>query len=109
MNLRFADTWPTRALGLLWGAHEDDVLVLRPCNDVHTCFMRRPVDLAFADSNGRVIKVVRGLAPWRRARTRRASLVLERFARPTPWPAEGDLLPEAVLLRTPQQPGKDLP
>ena len=110
MNLRFADTWPARARGLLWGAREDDVLVLHPCNDVHTCFMRRPVDLAFVDGGGRVLKVVRGLAPWRRARARNAVLVMERFARPAPWPVEGDLLPEALLSRTPKrQTGKDLP
>ena len=106
MNLRFADTWPTRARGLLWGAHEDDVLVLRPCNDVHTCFMRRPVDLAFADSDGRVIKVVRALCPWRRIRIREAALTVERLARPGPWLTEGETLSH---LASNDQAGKDQP
>lgn len=63
MNVRIVGSWPSRARGLLWGASPDDVLVLVPCRDVHTCFMRQPVDVAFVGSDGVVLAVERGLPP----------------------------------------------
>ncbi len=40
-------------------------LLLRPCGDVHTFFMRFPLDLLFLDANDRVVRVARGVGPWR--------------------------------------------
>jgi len=39
--------------------------MLAPCPAVHTAFMRFPIDVVFVDREGRVRKIVRGLAPWR--------------------------------------------
>ena len=39
-------------------------LVLRPCRHVHTVGMRFPIDVAFCDVQGLVLKT-RTLAPWR--------------------------------------------
>ena len=42
-------------------------LVLAPCTAVHTMFMRFAIDLVFVDADGRALRVVRNLAPWRAA------------------------------------------
>jgi len=46
------------------------------CRAVHTCGMRYPVDVAFLDCRGRVLRVAR-LAPWRAAWCRHADSVVE--------------------------------
>ena len=68
-HLEVADTFWKRAIGLMgrkklaagWG-----FLILR-CNSIHTCFMRFPIDAIFLDQDYRVVKVVRGVKPWRMA------------------------------------------
>jgi uncharacterized membrane protein (UPF0127 family) len=59
----------TRRRGLLG---RDDLsagsaMVIAPCNAVHTCRMRFPIDVVFAARDGRVTKIVRHLAAWRAA------------------------------------------
>ncbi len=46
-----------RARGLLGRDGIDGVLVLRPCRNVHTVGMRFPIDVAFCDSTGVVLKM----------------------------------------------------
>jgi len=43
-------------------------LELLPCRAVHTFAMRRSIDVAFVDADGRVLRSVPCLAPWRTAR-----------------------------------------
>ncbi len=40
-------------------------LVLKPCNSIHTYFMRFPIDVLFVDKANRVIKTLPGLKPYR--------------------------------------------
>ena len=40
-------------------------LVLAPCWAVHTAFMRFAIDVIFVSQEGRVVRVVTGIAPWR--------------------------------------------
>ena len=40
-------------------------LLIPRCNAVHTCFMRFPIDVTFLDGDGRVVKTVRNVRPWR--------------------------------------------
>jgi uncharacterized membrane protein (UPF0127 family) len=40
-------------------------LVLEPARQVHTLFMRFPIDVVFCDSEWRVLRVYRSLEPWR--------------------------------------------
>ena len=40
-------------------------LYIAPCTSVHTFFMRFPIDAAFLDRSGRVLRVYRNLRPWR--------------------------------------------
>ena len=40
-------------------------LLIERCNAIHTFFMRFPIDATFLDRQGRVVKVVRNIRPWR--------------------------------------------
>ena len=40
------------------------MLILR-CNAIHTFFMRFPIDATFYDREGRVVRIVRNVRPWR--------------------------------------------
>jgi uncharacterized membrane protein (UPF0127 family) len=69
-----------RLVGLIGrrGWDETDGLLIRPCNSIHTCFMRMPIDVVFADRDGVVLDVVPARPPWRLGPlTWRAAWVLE--------------------------------
>lgn len=56
-------------------------LVLRPCRSIHMFFMRIPLDVLFVDGDGRVVRVVHGIRPWRATwvvRGARAAIELNR-------------------------------
>ena len=40
-------------------------MLIPKCNCIHTFFMRFPIDAMFLDKNGRTVKVVRNVRPWR--------------------------------------------
>lgn len=69
-----ADTKGARSKGLLGRDGIDGAIVLRPCRSVHTLGMRFPLDIAYLDADGMVIRIVRmkrhriGLPVWK-ART----------------------------------------
>lgn len=52
-------------------------LLLPRCRSVHTFGMRFPLDVAFLDPEGRVVRLVRGVPPRRVAGCRLARHVLE--------------------------------
>lgn len=53
-----ADDRRTRARGLLGRDSLDGALVLRPCRWIHTLGMRFPLDVAYLDADGVVVKTV---------------------------------------------------
>jgi uncharacterized protein len=57
----------SRLRGLLGRARlaEGEGLLLRPCQAVHTFFMRYPIDVLFLDEQGRVVGLRPELRPWR--------------------------------------------
>ena len=55
----------------------DEALWLEPCSGVHTVAMRAPIGCAFLDAEGRVLRMVDPLPPWRAARARGARAVVE--------------------------------
>jgi uncharacterized protein len=69
LTIHRAESFGERLLGLL--ARDpllaDEALYLAPCASVHTVFMRYPIDVAFVDREGRVLKLVSGLVPYRAA------------------------------------------
>jgi len=52
-------------------------LILAPCLAVHTAFMRFAIDVVFVDRDGRALKIVSDLAPWRMAWSPSAHAVVE--------------------------------
>jgi uncharacterized protein len=59
-----AGTRRARRRGLLGRVDFEGALVLRPCRHVHTLFMRFPIDVAFCDAEGVVVRMC-CLRPWR--------------------------------------------
>ena len=40
-------------------------MLITKCNCIHTFFMRFPIDATFLDGQGRIVKTVKGIRPWR--------------------------------------------
>lgn len=62
-----ADSLWARLVGLMFqkelrGA---DGLMLDPCRSIHTFFMRYSLDVVFLNSRNEIIKIIRGMKPWR--------------------------------------------
>lgn len=77
---RIANTTVSRMVGLLSsrGLAEGEGLWIEPCNSIHTWFMRFTIDALFLDREGRVLKAISRMKPWRLTWiTRRAVGVLE--------------------------------
>ena len=57
----------SRMKGLMFSESmpECDGFLIKPCNSIHTFFMRYPLDLIFLDKNFKVVKVIYDLAPWK--------------------------------------------
>jgi len=54
-----ADSKKSRSKGLLGRDGLDGAMVLQPCRWVHTLGMRFPLDVAFLDSDGMVVRIAR--------------------------------------------------
>ena len=69
----------SRRRGLLGQASLGDgaAMLIAPSNAVHTFFMRFPIDVAFVDRSGRVLKTRRDVQPWRLAAALRGFAVVE--------------------------------
>lgn len=42
-----------------------DGLLLKPCKQVHTLFMKAPIDVYYLDKEGTVLAAFRSVKPWR--------------------------------------------
>lgn len=62
-----ADTLFKRIIGLLGkkGLKQDQALILRPCNSIHTFFMQFPIDVIFVDSDNKIVKAISNMRPFR--------------------------------------------
>ena len=65
-----------RLRGLIGRSGEVALLIPR-CRSVHTFFMRCALDLLWLDGAGRVVRIDRGVPPWRVRSCRSARSVLE--------------------------------
>jgi uncharacterized membrane protein (UPF0127 family) len=76
-SAEIADSRTARRTGLLGRDHLEGALVLTPCRWIHTIGMRFPIDVAFLDEHGTVVKTMHmhrrriGVPVWS------ASLVIE--------------------------------
>ena len=68
-----------RRKGLLGrsGLEPASALIIAPCFSIHTMFMRFDIDAVFVDEDGRAVKVVRDMTPWRIAVNPTAHAVVE--------------------------------
>ncbi len=66
-RVQMAQDFRSRSKGLLGrrGLAQDEGLLIKPCNSIHTFFMKFPIDVIFLDKNGRIVKIATGIKPWR--------------------------------------------
>ena len=67
VRAKVARTFAERAKGLIGTkdlAPGEGMLILR-CNCIHTFFMSFAIEATFLDREDRIVKVVRGIRPWR--------------------------------------------
>src|SRR4051794_10404064 len=74
-----ASTFASRLLGLalLSGLPSGHALLIADCRSIHTFGMRFPIDVAFLDERGRILRVEGSVGPWRLLTCRRAFAVIE--------------------------------
>lgn len=99
MRIEIASSLLGRMRGMLARRDYPDLLLLTPCNDIHTFGMRYAIDVAFLSRDGVVLETRRSLAPRRRARCKRAASTLERIAADAPWFEQGDHIDLKRLVR----------
>ena len=78
-RVEVAVTRRDRRKGLLGrsGLDPASAIIIAPCFSIHTLFMRFDIDVIFVDEDGRVLKVVRDMTPWRIAGYPTAHAVVE--------------------------------
>lgn len=66
-HVEVADTMWSRFRGLMLRREllPGHGLAIRPCNSVHMFFMRFALDVVFVDAEGRVVRVLDSIRPWR--------------------------------------------
>lgn len=76
---RVADTFWLRFRGFMLRRAVDtgEGMLFERTGSIHMFFMRVPLDVLFCDEQLRVLKVVRGLRPWRTASARGATVTIE--------------------------------
>lgn len=62
-----ADTPFKRMKGLLGrnSFNQAEALIIKPCNSIHTFFMRFPIDVIFVNRQNSIVKTIINLRPWR--------------------------------------------
>ncbi len=65
-EMLIADSFFKRLLGYMFvkSPHYEAILI-KPCDSIHTFFMRFPIDVLFVNENMEVIKKIEGLKPWK--------------------------------------------
>jgi uncharacterized protein len=66
-NCKIANSFLTRFMGLM-GKHEfpnDEGLLIIPCNSIHMCFMKFPIDVVFLDKTNTVLNTIKSIQPWK--------------------------------------------
>ena len=63
-----ASTFFERLKGLMFDkklGEDFDGMLIKQCNSIHTFFMNYNIDVLFLNKNLEVIKIIRGIKPWR--------------------------------------------
>ena len=66
-QVELANTFWGRLKGLMFrkALPAQTALLLDPCPQIHTCFMRFSIDVIFLDENNKVVGVIETMKPWR--------------------------------------------
>ncbi len=66
-NLTLNDTYFSRLIGLMFKKDlpAGSGIILKPCTQIHTCFMRFNIDVLFLDENLQVLHTIENMKPWR--------------------------------------------
>ena len=66
-NLKLNNTYFSRLVGLMFKKNlpAGGGVILKPCTQIHTCFMRFNIDVIFLDKNLQVLHVIENMPPWR--------------------------------------------
>lgn len=92
-SIRLLTSVPARLKGLLFSKPTTGVVMLVPCNSIHTFGMRRCIDVAFVGKDGKVLATACALRPCQRMHVRGAVAVLEQFSESgKSWVSVGDVL-----------------
>jgi uncharacterized membrane protein (UPF0127 family) len=74
-----ADHFFTRLRGLLGtkALPEGQALLIRPCNSVHTFFMKYNIDVLFVGKDGQILKIAEDMRPGQIAWCNKGAFVIE--------------------------------
>ena len=66
-EVKVAKTFIKKTFGLILrnDISEADGLIIKPCNSIHTFFMRFPIDVLFVDRKNKIIALHENVKPWR--------------------------------------------
>jgi hypothetical protein len=65
IDMKIADTPFLRIKGLMFKKEINEGLLIKPCNSIHTFFMRKNIDVLYLDKHGKIIKIVHAMKPWK--------------------------------------------
>jgi hypothetical protein len=66
-QIEVASSFRQRLKGLIGRPclNSGEALILLPCQSIHTCFMRFPIDVVFVDREGVVLRTLEMMKPYR--------------------------------------------
>lgn len=97
-KVRIAADFFSKVKGLLGKSGFQGVIVLAPCNDIHTFGMHEDIDIAFADREGSVLMSMRSIPPRKRIKCKKGYAVIERISQEDKaWFEVGDQVGIAVM------------
>jgi len=63
-EILIADSFYKRFMGYMFVKRPHyEAILIKPCNSIHTFFMRFPIDVLFVNENMEVVKKIEGLKP----------------------------------------------
>ncbi|MBQ2312764.1 MAG: DUF192 domain-containing protein [Elusimicrobiaceae bacterium] len=66
-DLTLNNTFCSRLIGLMFKKNlpAGSGIILKPCTQIHTCFMRFNIDVIFLDEDLKVLHIIENMKPWR--------------------------------------------
>jgi hypothetical protein len=66
-DLTLNNTFCSRLMGLMFKKNlpAGSGIILKPCTQIHTCFMRFNIDVIFLDEDLKVLHIIENMKPWR--------------------------------------------